>query len=76
MTKFAAYDDLAIYAIGDTAEQAEANACQDAGDPQATFKVAPISDDFAARIAEYGWNGKRQTFEISKRDGHLVETTN
>lgn len=74
MTKFAAYDDLSIYAVGDTPEAAAAKAREDANDPQAAFKIAPIADHLANQIAQGGWNGNRQSFEVAK-DGHLVETT-
>jgi hypothetical protein len=70
--KYAAYDDSSIYAIGNTPEETESRACQDTDDPQATFKIAPISDTLAQRIAEYGWNPHRQSFELAAT-GYLVE---
>jgi hypothetical protein len=72
--KFAAYDNSAIYAIGDTPNETAARACQDAGDPQARFKIARITNEFAAQIAECGWDRHCQTFEVG-RNGYLTETT-
>jgi hypothetical protein len=70
---YAAYDDLSIYAVHDTAAGALAKAKSDAGDPDATFQVAPISDDLATWISRNGWNGNRRRFEV--RDGYIVDTT-
>lgn len=72
---YAAYDDFTIYAVHDTADGAIAKAKAEIGDPDATFSVAPISDDFAAWIARNGWNGNFRSFEVN-RDGYLVDTTN
>lgn len=62
--KHAAYDDLSIYAIADTAQGAIERARSDANDPGAAFMAAPISDAFAARIERDGWDGKSQSFEV------------
>lgn len=74
MTRFAAYDDLAIYALGDSPEEAIQNARDDAREPEAEFSTALISDELAAWIEENGWDGKSRSFEIE--NGFIVDTTN
>ena len=71
MTKFAAYDDLAIYAIGNTPEEAIENARDAARDYEAQFSTAPITDDFAADIEENGFLGGHDGFRFNER-GQLV----
>lgn len=73
MTKFAAYDNFAIYAVGDTRKEAVQNARDDAGDPDSEFSTAPVSDSLAAQIERHGWDGHRQSFDI--RDDEIVDTT-
>lgn len=75
MTKFAAYHDASIYAVGDTPETAIAKAIKDTREPEARFLTAPISDALAAQIDQDGWNGHRQAFELD-RNGQIVETEN
>lgn len=73
MMKYAAYDDLAIYALGDTPAQAVKNA-RDAGkEPTARFLVAPVTDEFARWIDEHGWDGAHRTFDLVH--GFLIDTT-
>lgn len=72
--KYAAYDDMSIYALGDTPEQAIDNARSEAKDPYARFSTAPISDTFAAWIEVNGWDGKNRSFAIDKY-GYLIDTT-
>jgi L-asparaginase II len=74
MTKYAASDDFAIYAIADSSEQAIDKAQDECGGPQYCFKVARISDEFARQIDDNGWNGNRQSFEV--KNGEIFETTN
>ncbi len=74
MTKFAAYDDLSIYAVADTGEVAIATARADTNEPDAMFKTAEISDELAVQIERDGWNGNRQSFEV--RHGAIFVTTN
>ena len=74
MTTYAAYDELSIYALGQTPDEAIANARNDAGDPDAQFDTARISEALAAQIERDGWNGNRQSFDV--RGGEIVETTN
>lgn len=71
---YAAYDDLSIYAVHDTADGALARAKADAGDPEAVFRVAPISDGLAYQIVLNGWDGAIRSFEIG-RNGWIVDTT-
>ena len=75
MTKFAAYDNYSIYAVANTASDAIAFAIMDSGDKDAQFETAPISDELAAWIDENGWNGNRDTFEIDRATGHIIDTT-
>ena len=72
--KFAAYDDVSIYGIGDTAEEAVVTARSKVRNDDAEFNVACISNDLAARIDHDGWDGSRQTFKIDD-NGFIVETT-
>jgi hypothetical protein len=74
MTKYAAYDDLAIYAIGDTPEAAIEKARDDAREPEARFETAPIRAAFAAYIEEHGWGGSLRTFG-KDGDGFLIDDT-
>ncbi len=74
MTKFAAYDDLSIYAVADTAADAIAKARHEVRDDSTDFRIAQITDDLAARIERDGWDGSRQTFEIDN-NGFIVDTT-
>lgn len=74
MPKFAAYDDLSIYAVADTEEAAIAKAREDSGEPSAQFSTAPISDDLAAQIERDGWNGTLRSFSVGA-DGYIIDTT-
>lgn len=74
MTKYAAHDDISIYATGDTPEAAIANARADARDPEAEFETTRIRDDFAEWIDNNGWDGFSYSF-AEDRDGYLVDTT-
>jgi hypothetical protein len=74
MTAYAAYDDLSIYAVASTRTAAIQKARDDAKEPEAKFKTAQVSDEFAAQIERDGWDGNRQSFEID-RMGYIVETT-
>lgn len=73
MTKYAAYDEYSIYAIGDTAEAAIAKARDDAREPEAEFETAKITDEFAAWIEENGWDPHRCGFDL--QDGFVVDVT-
>ena len=71
MAKFAAYDDVAIYAVADTAEAALAQAHKDAGPAvEAHFEVAEIAPDYAAKIEADGF-GPRDSFTL--KNGVIVE---
>ena len=74
MTKFAAYDDFSIYAVADTADRAIENARCEAGDQEAQFSTAQVTDDLASQIDRDGWNGHRQSFRVD--GGFIIETTN
>jgi hypothetical protein len=74
MTKFAAYDNLSIYAVADTAADAIPKARHEVCDDSAEFRIAQVSDDLAARIERDGWDGSRQTFDIDN-NGFIVDTT-
>ena len=73
MPTYAAYDELSIYALGQTPDEAIVNALNDSGDPDAQFETARISDALAVQIERDGWNGNRQSFDV--RGGEIVETT-
>jgi hypothetical protein len=75
MSKFAAYDNLSIYAVAETPEDAIERGRVNTMHRNAQFKTAPISDALANHIALEGWNGRYRTFEI-RSDGFLVDTTN
>jgi hypothetical protein len=47
--KFAAYDDISIYGIGDTAEDAISDARSKVRNDEAEFQIASIGDDIAAQ---------------------------
>jgi len=74
MTKYAAYDDLSIYAVGKTRAAAIATARHDAKSPNARFSTAPISDALAIKIERDGWNGHFNSFSIDS-SGWIVDTT-
>lgn len=64
-TKFAAYDDMAIYSIANTAAEALTKAHKDAGPAvKAHFEVAEITPDYAAEILEGGFN-PRDSFYLA-----------
>jgi hypothetical protein len=72
--KYAAYDDMSIYAIGDTPEAAIQKARDDAREPEAQFKTAPIKDGLAAAIEDAGWNPHLESFALDEY-GYIVDTT-
>lgn len=72
--KYAAYDATAIYAIGDSPEQAIQKARDDAREPEAQFKAAPIRDGLAAAIEDAGWNPHLETFGLDEH-GYIIDTT-
>ena len=51
--KFAAYDDISIYGIGDTAEDSVADARSKVRNDEAEFQITSIGDDFAAQIKHH-----------------------
>lgn len=73
MTKFAAYDDCAIYAVADTATAAIVEA-QSYVNGEGHFDAAEISDELFAQIERDGWDGRNRSFEV--RNGELFDTTN
>ena len=73
MTKFAAYDDVAIYAVAETSEAAIEEA-QSYVNGEGHFDAAEISDELFEQIERDGWNGNRQSFSV--KNGEIVETTN
>jgi hypothetical protein len=66
--KWAAYDDVSIYAIGDTSVEAVKRAEILTKTPGGAFCAGPIDDDLAAYIECYGWNRDRDAFEIDERN--------
>lgn len=72
--KYAAHDDVSIYGIGWTAEDAIKDADHWAG-PGGQYKIAPISDDLFNSIWVDGWNGARNTFVIDRSTGYIIDTT-
>lgn len=73
--KFAAHDDVSIYAVADSADGAVEKAKHDARDPKATFEASPISDDLATWIEDNGWNAMNRSFEVDRNTGYIVDTT-
>jgi hypothetical protein len=71
MTKFAAYDKDAIFAVAPTREAALAAARREVRDDEARFDTAPISDALAAEIDKNGWDGHREAFAFDER-GYIV----
>ena len=69
---FAAYDDVSIYAIGTTADEAIANARREAQAPDAQFQTAPVSETLATYIEHAGWDLSRSFALVG---GFLVDTT-
>lgn len=72
--KYAAYDDMAIYAIGDSPESAIQKARDDAREPEAEFKTAPVREGLASAIEDAGWNPHLESFALDS-DGLIVDTT-
>jgi hypothetical protein len=72
--KYAAYDDNSIYAIGDSPEQAIQKARDDAQEPDAQFKTAPIRDGLAGAIEDAGWNPHLESFALDD-GGFIIDTT-
>jgi len=58
MTKFAAYDDQAIWGVGNTAAEALADAEQwvSGGDVPHHFNTAPMTKALAAKVERLGGN--------------------
>ena len=71
--KFAAYDNSAIYAIGDTPNETAARACQDAGDPQAGSRLRKSRTSSPPGGGLVG-TGTAENIEVG-RNGYLTETT-
>ena len=61
-TRFAAHDDLSIYAIGATADEAIQTARDAAQREDAQFEVSPIDAAFADVIETDGFDPMRDTF--------------
>jgi transcriptional regulator with XRE-family HTH domain len=68
---YAAYDDLSIYALGRSPEEAIANARRDANEPEAEFRTARVADALAQEIDLNGWNGNHRIL-ASCHDGMTV----
>lgn len=64
MTWYAAYDSMAIYAIGQSRDKAIAKARDDARDDEAQFETAIISIPLAYYIEANGWDGNSQSFDV------------
>jgi|GEM_PF-3030834 hypothetical protein len=69
---FAAYDDVSIYAIGTTVDEAIATARTETQNPDAQFQTARISVSLAAFIETHGWDLSRRFALVG---GSLVDTT-
>ena len=74
MTKYAAYDEMSIYAVGHNPDHAIEIARTETREPEAIFLTAKITDAMAEQIERSGWDGMRQSFKLA--DGFLVDTTN
>lgn len=60
---YAAHDDLSIYGIGKTENEAMEDAREGAaGD----YRVSPIDPDFAKHIQLHGFNGNFDTFDFDE----------
>ncbi len=59
----AAHDDLNIYGIGNTEEEALKDALRAA---DGEYDVSPITDEFAAKIEREGFNGNFDTFGVDE----------
>lgn len=64
MTWYAAYDSMAIYAIGQSEDEAIAKARHDAKDDEAQFETAIISTPLAYYIEANGWDGMSDSFDV------------
>ncbi len=71
MVKYAAHDDVSVYAFGDSPEEAISNAKLETGDAGAHFAATPIAEDFAAEIAVKGWDPSVDAFKLDA-EGRLV----
>ena len=72
--RYAAYDHSSIYAIGDSPEDAIRRARNEAREPEAEFKTAPIRDGLADAIEDAGWNPHLETFALDV-EGFIIDTT-
>lgn len=75
MTKFVAYDENSIYTVADSRESAIQQARSHEMAPEEPLSTAPISELLAAQIKQNGWNGLCRSFELDKRTGYLIDTT-
>lgn len=64
MTKYAAHDDLSIYAIGNTEQEALQEALLAS---EGKYEVSPITDEFAQKIVKEGFNGSFDTFGVDDK---------
>lgn len=71
--RYAAYDDDAVYGIGDTPQEAITDAQKGCNEEAEAFETAEISDALFAWIKEHGWDGKHEAFEV--HNGQLFRTT-
>lgn len=65
-TRYAAHDDLSIYALGATPDEAIANAIAEVRNEEAQFQVTPIDPAFAITIDREGFDPMRDTFHVDR----------
>lgn len=69
---YAAHDDVSIYGIGLSPEQAVADAVRDIGASEADLSTARISRDLYRLVWESGWLPWEKFMVV---DGELIDTT-
>ena len=78
--RYAAYDDIAIYGVGETEFEALQSA-QDGGAEDGSFELSPIEEGFAKDIEDNGFDPTSQSFDmvdgviVQLVDGEIVEPT-
>ena len=69
--RYAAYDNVAIYGVGDTKQGALKESMAGCGADPAGLTVHPIEEGFAQDISDNGFDPHRQGFDLV--DGVIVE---
>ena len=69
--RYAAYDDIAIYGVGDTKQGALKASMESCGADPAGLTVDAIESEFGEHIWQYGFDPHSQVFDLV--DGVIVE---